>query len=133
MKVILDTNVIISSIFYGGVPEVIVEACIANKLRIVVSPSILTEYREVAERMARRMPTDYKTVIEWIVTHSTAVPDTVLTDPVSTDPDDEKFIAAALESTAKIICSGDKHLLAVNGYMGIEVLKPKPFADKYLK
>ncbi|VGO16766.1 hypothetical protein PDESU_05358 [Pontiella desulfatans] len=32
-----------------------------------------------------------------------------------------------------MICSGDKHLLNVNGYKGIEVLKPKPFSDKYLK
>ena len=132
MKVILDTNVIISSIFFGGIPSHIIEACYEKCIKLVMSPAILIEYRDVAERLARRKPNDYKTVLEWILTNAEMVADTTLAEPVSVDPDDDKFIAAALLSGAKIICSGDKHLLDVNGYRGIEILKPKPFADKYL-
>jgi predicted nucleic acid-binding protein len=53
-------------------------------------------------------------------------------EAVSADPDDDKFIACALSSGSKLIVSGDKHLLDVNGYRGIEILKPRPFIDKYL-
>jgi predicted nucleic acid-binding protein len=53
--------------------------------------------------------------------------------PVCADPDDDKFIACALASNAKIICSGDRHLLDVNGYQGIEIIKPRAFTEKYLR
>ncbi len=47
--------------------------------------------------------------------------------------DDDKFIACALASKTKVIVSGDNHLLAVDGYRGIEVVKPSEFAGKHLK
>lgn len=55
-----------------------------------------------------------------------------MTEPVCDDPDDDKFLACAIASGTKIIVSGDKHLLRVSGYQGIEVLKPKTFIDVYL-
>jgi len=48
------------------------------------------------------------------------------------DPDDDKFLAAALGGKAEAIISGDKHLLDVNGYTGIEVIGPSEFIEKYL-
>jgi len=56
-----------------------------------------------------------------------------LPEPVSKDPDDDKFIACAIASKTKIIVSGDKHLLDVSGYKGIEVLTPRQFVEKYMK
>jgi predicted nucleic acid-binding protein len=47
------------------------------------------------------------------------------------DPDDDKFISCAISSKTKIIVSGDKHLLEVSGYKGIEMLPPKVFVDNY--
>jgi predicted nucleic acid-binding protein len=55
-----------------------------------------------------------------------------LTDPVCTDPDDDKFLACAVASKAKVICSGDKALLKTTGYRGIEVMTPRSFADRFL-
>ena len=46
--------------------------------------------------------------------------------------DDDKFLACALASGAGTIVSGDKHLLSVSGYRGIEVLRPRAFVDRYL-
>jgi uncharacterized protein len=51
---------------------------------------------------------------------------------VCADPDDDKFLACALASGARLIVSGDEHLLAVNGWQGIEVIKPRAFADRHL-
>lgn len=56
-----------------------------------------------------------------------------LPKPVCEDPDDDKFIACALAGDAKVITSGDKHLLTVSGYAGIEILRPGRFEDEYLR
>jgi predicted nucleic acid-binding protein len=55
-----------------------------------------------------------------------------LKEPVCEDPDDDKFFACAIASASKVIISGDKHLLKVSGYEGIQVLKPREFVDRYL-
>jgi predicted nucleic acid-binding protein len=56
----------------------------------------------------------------------------VLEGQVCADPDDDKCLACALASGAGIIVSGDKHLVDVSGYRGIEVLRPRAFVDRYL-
>jgi predicted nucleic acid-binding protein len=54
-----------------------------------------------------------------------------LAEGICDDPDDDKFLACALASESRIIVSGDKHLLKVSGYKGIEVLRPRKFLEKY--
>ncbi len=55
-----------------------------------------------------------------------------LPEPVCEDPDDDKFLACALATETKIIVSGDKHLLKVSGYRGIDVIRPRKLLDDYL-
>ncbi len=55
-----------------------------------------------------------------------------LEESVCEDPDDDKFFACTLASGSRVIISGDKHLLRVSGYEGIEVLKPREFVDRFL-
>ncbi len=133
MKVVIDTNVAMSAIFFGGIPRTIFEANQDRKFTLILSPAILQEYQQVANRLSVKYQAQYKELLQLIATHSEMIGDFPLDKQVSNDPDDEKFIAVALASNAKIICSGDKHLLDISGYCGIEVLKPKPFLDKYLK
>ena len=47
------------------------------------------------------------------------------------DPDDDKFLSCALASNTNFIVSGDKKLLRVSGYMGVEVIRPRLFIDRY--
>ena len=132
MRVIIDTNVILSAIFFGGIPGRILEAYRDGKLTLVLSPEILEEYRATAARLAEKFDVEYVALLDWIAIHSEMEQSLPLSVPVCADPDDDKFIACALASNAKIICSGDRHLLDVNGYQEIEVLRPRAFADKYL-
>jgi predicted nucleic acid-binding protein len=55
-----------------------------------------------------------------------------LSEQVCSDPDDDKFLACAIASGNKIIVSGDKHLVKVSGFQGIEILKPHEFVKRYL-
>ena len=132
MRIVLDTNVVMSAIFFGGIPDTILTSGITGKFTPVISPRILDEYQQVAKRLSKKFPVEYDETFEWITVRSEMVEDVMLEEQICDDPDDDKFIAVALASKAKLICSGDKHLLRMDGYCGIEVLKPKPFADKYL-
>ena len=55
-----------------------------------------------------------------------------LTEQVSADADDDKFLACAIASSSQLIVSGDKHLLEISPYRNVTILKPRQFVDKYL-
>jgi putative PIN family toxin of toxin-antitoxin system len=70
-------------------------------------------------------------IISYLIQNAEIITAPALSQPVCEDPDDNKFIAAALASNCLIIISGDKHLLKFSGFQGVEILKPREFLDKY--
>lgn len=133
MRVILDTNVFVSGIFFTGPPHQILKAWRNGKLTLVISAEILEEYQRVSAALAEQFSTiDLKPVVEFIMVHAEMVAAPPLPEPVCTDPDDDKFLACAVTGNARLIVSGDKHLLHVSGYQGVQVLKPRQFVDEYL-
>lgn len=132
MKVVVDTNVLVSGLVFGGVPGQILTAWTSGAFVLVVSPSILSEYRRVGRELASGRPAldaALDALLALIAVHATVVDARQLAAPVSADPDDEQFLAAAQAGDAAWIVSGDKHLLAVSGWSGITVLKPRTFVD----
>lgn len=133
MKVVLDTNVVMSAIFFGGDPKRIVREAIAKRLELVATRAVLSEYREVAERLHKYYPAvSYRRQLAMIESVLTIVRPKTLKGVLCRDPDDEAIIACALGAKAKIICSGDDDLLSINGIMGLEILKPRDFRIRYL-
>ena len=133
MKIVLDTNVFISGIFFSGPPSQILQAWKNKKLQIVLSQDILNEYHRVAESLSLKYPViDISKIIELVMVHGQFVDSTDLDIAVCEDPDDNKFIECAIASGTKIIVSGDKHLLKITGYQRIAVLKPREFVNRYL-
>jgi putative PIN family toxin of toxin-antitoxin system len=133
VRIVLDTNVFISGIFFSGPPHRILQGWRDGRVQLVLSPDIFEEYRRVAEVLHEQFPAvDLTGLLELVVVEAEMCQAEPLLEAVSADPDDDKFIACALSSGSKLIVSGDKHLLAVDGYRGIEILKPRPFVDKYL-
>ena len=134
MRLILDTNVFISGVFFSGPPYEILNAWRHRKMDLVISPDILDEYRRVGEQLAKRYPgVDLEPFLELLAIKTRIVESSPLVESVCSDPDDDKFIACALASRTKLICSGDKALLKASGYRGIKILKPKEFLETYLK
>jgi putative PIN family toxin of toxin-antitoxin system len=133
LKVVMDTNVFVSGVFFSGPPYQTLKAWQSGEFELVASQEILDEYLRVGEILAEERPAvDLKPIFNFVLEHATIYKPSVLKEPVCEDPDDDKFFACALASESKIIISGDKHLLKVSGYQGIEVLKPRDFVDKYL-
>lgn len=133
MRVVLDTNVLLSAILFGGTPGQILDAWRAGQVELVMSPDIVDEYVRVGERLNVRHPdVDVQPSMALIVQNATIVPNTPLPGAVCDDPDDDKFLACALVSGTDIIVSGDKKLRAVSGYEGVNVLTPRQFVDRWL-
>jgi predicted nucleic acid-binding protein len=70
-------------------------------------------------------------ILGLLILHAEFFSTPVLPQPISEDPDDDKFFACALASGCNLIMSGDKHLLKVCGYQGVLVFTPRQFVDKY--
>ena len=134
MRVVLDTNVFVSGVFFTGPPYEILKAWHDGTLKLVVTAEILEEYQRVGTALAERFPLiNMGPILEWLAVKAEMVRARVLPEPVCTDPSDDKFLACALASKTKMIVSGDKHLLRVSGFRGIKVLRPRVFVDEFLK
>ncbi|MEO6445315.1 MAG: putative toxin-antitoxin system toxin component, PIN family [Gemmatimonadaceae bacterium] len=135
MKVVLDTNVLVSGLIFGGTPARILSAWSKSAFTLILSPTILDEYRRVGWELAKgREPLmrALDALLATLAVNATLVNAPPLSPSVCEDPDDDKFLAAALAGAAARIVSGDKHLLRLSGWRGIEILTPRQFADRHL-
>ena len=133
MKIVLDTNVFVSGVFFKGPPYQILKAWRDDRIQLLMSEEIFEEYKRVGEHLAINFPKiDLEPFLVLLSINTEFVAATKLQKPVCEDPDDDKFIACALVGKSKIIVSGDKHLLRVSGYKGIKVLRPRKFVDEHL-
>jgi uncharacterized protein len=133
MKVILDTNVLVSGIFFKGPPHRILVEWKKGRFQLVASHAILDEYKRIVEGLSVEFPTAdateafQKIALGVHLTFAIALP-----AKVCDDPDDDKFFAAAIASKTDIVVSGDKHLLSKSGYSGVTVLRPADFVRTYI-
>jgi putative PIN family toxin of toxin-antitoxin system len=133
LRIVVDTNVFISGVFFSGVPYKILDAWRRGKVELLLSPEIFEEYRETGVELAAEFPEiDLGPWIELIAVEATLVEAPPLPKQVCTDPDDDKFLACAVAGKARIVVTGDKALLRASGYRGVTVLTPREFVDRYL-
>jgi putative PIN family toxin of toxin-antitoxin system len=134
MKVVVDTNVFVSAVFFTGPPYEILKAWRDRRLTLVLSPEILAEYQATGDELANQFPdVDLTPWLELVATLGVIVHAPALPEQVCTDPDDDKFLACAIAGRTKVVASGDKALRATSGFRGVSVLSPRQFIDKYLK
>ncbi len=128
MRVVLDTNIFVSGIHWTGSSEKILRAGVEGKFELVSSLPIIEEIVRVL--MSFKMPLDADDISWWeslILEKSLVVVPTEEVDIVKSDPDDNKFIEAALEAKADFIVSQDKHLLVIKEYQRIKIVHPDDF------
>ena len=134
MRIVLDTNVFISGIFFSGSPSQILKAWKDAKIQVVLSKEILSEYQRVGDTLsAKYSGIDIAPIIDLLTIYGEVVETKDISVSICEDPDDNKYIECAIASNCKLIVSGDKHLLNASGFQEIEVLKPRKFIDIHLK
>jgi len=130
VRVVLDTNIVMSAIFFSGTPLKIVRAAIAKKVELVATKAVLSEYREIAERLHAQFPNvNYRRPLSIIESKLTMVRPASLGKAVCRDPDDDAIIACALGGKAKVFVAAMvtcSHLTATGDW---KLCSRKNFAD----
>ncbi|MEO7298751.1 MAG: putative toxin-antitoxin system toxin component, PIN family [Verrucomicrobiota bacterium] len=128
MIVVLDTNLIVSSTYFSGKPELILQSAVRQEFSIAISAEILAEYIEVVDDLS----TQYSAKADWL-NPVVSVAKFFLpgrTEPICSDPDDEIFIQCAVAASADYIVSGDKkHLLKLKFAHGIPIISIVEFLN----
>jgi len=129
MRVVLDTNIVVSALIWGGVPYRLLQFGQTGEIEIITSPILvaeladvlcrthLTAYIEAQKLSATALVIQYQSFTQSVSPQS--VPKIILDDP-----DDDHVLACAVASHADLIVSGDKHLHSLGGqYNGIPIVK----------
>ena len=129
IRVILDTNIFISGIFWkGNYCSQIIDAWKSEKITLVSSLEIIQELVQTLQDFKIEMP---KAMIdEWrrmIIKNAMIVLPIENLHLIKEDPDDNKFFEAAITGKANYIISQDKHVLKIKAYRGIKTASPEEF------
>lgn len=131
MKVVIDTNVFVSSVF-GGLPQQVVGLWFDARLTLCLSEPIVTESQRVLREIGAVSAEEERALIEAFASGEgvlyTANP--LAIEGVSSDPDDDKFLECALELEAEFVVSGDSDLLELGSYMGVPILTPRELLEQ---
>jgi putative PIN family toxin of toxin-antitoxin system len=132
MKVVIDTNIFVSS-FFGGNPRRIIDLWKTEKITLCLSKEILDEYIEVLQRIGLQDEDELGELFSLFkrgfnMLFTTKTPKVKV---VKDDPDDDKFIECAMALKAEVIVTGDKAIEAVGEYMGIKILTPQRFLKSF--
>ncbi len=132
MRVVIDTNVFVSS-FFGGNPRKIIDLWKNGEIVLCLSRPILDEYIGVLQRMGLDDKNELKELLTLLGKGYNLVftAKTPVVEVVESDPDDDKFIECALALKAAVIVTGDKALERIAEYRSIRILTPRQFLTRY--
>lgn len=133
MRAVLDTNVLISSVISTGVPHDVVVAGLEGRYDIIVSVETLTEFRETLHKYPERFhmdDTEIQQEVETIRYFAEFVEPDEDINAVDDDPDDDKFLEAAVAGDVDYLVSGDKHLLDLDSFRGVDIINPRTFHEQ---
>ena len=131
MKLVLDTNIFISSFFWGGNPRKIMTRIIDGKDTLYVSDEILYEVFSVMKRP--KFNINHRQIIHFInsikeIAHRVVILGMVKN--VCRDSDDDKILECAILANVDFIISGDNDLLSLKEFNGIPVITASEYIEK---
>lgn len=134
LRAVLDANVFVSALIRPKGPpgQVLVRLLRDRAFTLVTSPAILTEVRRslAYPRVRKHLIVSDEDLDLWVASLGLVgepVEGRLRIAAVAEDPEDDKYIAAALEGRAQFIVTGDAHLLALKTYEGVRMVTPRVF------
>lgn len=132
MRIVIDTNVLISGVFFGGYPRKILSSIVSQNITACASAEIINEYEEIVQEMIdRKQGHIEKSILSPLIAVMEII-EPITRIEICLDPDDNKFLECAKDSHALYIVSGDKDLLVIKEYETIQILTAKDFYEQYL-
>jgi putative PIN family toxin of toxin-antitoxin system len=129
MRLVIDTNVLVSAFLWQGVPGRLIELATAQEIQLVTSRVLLDELADVLPRkkLAKKVAATGLTAAQILRNYqrlAQRVAARKLPRPVSRDADDDHVLACALAAQADLIVSGDDHLLSLKIHQQIPIVAP---------
>ena len=133
MNVVLDTNILISSLFWKGLPRRIVDLAIAHRFESITSMEILKELESVLREDFTDIPAEKITdILKDILTYSKVIKTQKTFVKQLRDLSDLKIIACAVSAKANYIVTGDKDLLVLGKFKQTEIVTARFFLEAIL-
>jgi uncharacterized protein len=128
VRAVVDTNVLVSGLFWRGPPRALMEMARTGALRLVTSPTLLAELADVLIRprfktKLARSGTDDATVLADLRLLAEIIDPPPISAPASRDPDDDAVLALAVAAQADLVITGDNDLLDLGTYVGIPIVR----------
>ena len=129
VRAVVDTNVLLSGLFWRGRPHALFEQIRAGALTLISSPALLAELAEVLNRpkfqvILARSETDPEQTLGELRRLAEIIDPPPLPAPVSRDPSDDAVLALAAASQADLIITSDADLLTLGSHAGIQIIDP---------
>ncbi len=133
LRIVLDTNVWISGVFWRGTPYQVLRAWRNEQFELVYTPETLTEIETQLRRKAIEFGADLNDIHEWLMyirTFARIVAASGMVKGVCRDPKDDIFLDAAVTGGATYLVAGDYDLLALGEYRTVKIISPRQFLDQ---
>ena len=122
MRIVIDTNVVASAIFFGGRPAELLRMVVQHELSAVATNEIVDEYQATINYLLNKYEDrPLQLSIVPIFSAMEIIPVTSKIE-VCRDPDDNKFISCAIDGHCYYVVSGDKDLLSVGQYENVKII-----------
>jgi putative PIN family toxin of toxin-antitoxin system len=125
MRLVVDSNVWISALVFGGQPRKVFETAVRNGYTIVISPEIITEVRRTLHAKFPDFIDDFEALLAVLTLRVERVELGSARVDLCRDPDDNRVLETAVIGRATCIISGDKDLLTIDKYNSIFIRTPK--------
>lgn len=128
---VIDTNVLVSALVYGGLPLQILTLAASGRVRLCTSPVLLDELRRVLREKIQLGEADIAVVLARITDVAHIVHPTELLKVVDADPDDDRLFECAVAAGASFLVTGDGKVLKVGRYRQVAVVTPRQFLEHF--
>jgi uncharacterized protein len=134
IRAVLDANIFISALLIqSGMSARVVAAAYAVAFRCFASDAIVHEVLRTVTgvRIQRKYPigaAEIDRVRQFLESDAVLVPITVTVQGVASHPEDDLILATAVSAQANYLVTGDRQLLALGQYQGVQIVTPREFA-----
>lgn len=128
MIILLDINVLIAAFIARGFCSELLEHCIRQH-NLVTSDFIINEFRDKLSSKLKYDSQEIDQATELLFSRMRVVLPRSLEENVCRDPDDDNVLAAAIEGKCDCIITGDKDLIILKQYRGVDRLSPSDFRE----
>lgn len=134
-KIVIDTNVFISSILFRGPTSRLVSLWQKSAISVLMSSAVFKEYaKALAYPKFKLTKTEIRGIVEQeLLPYVYPVKVKRSFRIISEDPSDDKFLELAVTGKADYILGGDKHLLHLKNFQGIKIITPADFFAFFIK